>query len=177
MENLNHAQRDILIRIPPWVVDGWESVVAKGEFLSNFVSEHYQAMYSVLFANQRNSFFVILSMILFWPFYAYCFVAVTSASTWIIWLLASVLVGIVQMNFVAYQFFMISVDIFALTLLKTYQVSMRSRAAQFVFFFSNFIMVGGNDVLSSVVLIILCSAFCKNMSLNFSWKLTKSLSR
>ena len=137
MENLNHAQRDILIRIPPWVVDGWESVVAKGEFLSNFVSEHYQAMYSVLFANQRNSFFVILSMILFWPFYAYCFVAVTSASTWIIWLFASVLVGIVQMNFVAYQFFMISVDIFALTLLKTYQVSMRSRAAQFVFFFSN----------------------------------------
>eukprot|EP00531_Pseudo-nitzschia_arenysensis_P006080 CAMPEP_0116155976 /NCGR_PEP_ID=MMETSP0329-20121206/22590_1 /TAXON_ID=697910 /ORGANISM="Pseudo-nitzschia arenysensis, Strain B593" /LENGTH=858 /DNA_ID=CAMNT_0003653037 /DNA_START=260 /DNA_END=2836 /DNA_ORIENTATION=- len=136
MEYFEAEKHEILIRIPPWVVERWESIVAKAEYLSNLVSNQHQAIYSVLIANQRNSFFVILSMILFWPFYAYCFVAVTSASTWIIWLLASVLVGIVQMNFVAYQFFMISCDIFALTLLKTYQVLMRSRAAQFVFFFN-----------------------------------------
>lgn len=140
-EQLEKAKMEILIRIPPQVVEGWEYVVAKGEYFSNLASENYQYMHSVLIANQRNSFFVILSMILFWPFYAYCFVAVTSASTWILWLLASVLVGIVQMNFVAYQFFMISLDIFALTLLKTYKTIMRSRMAQFVFFFSKNIKI------------------------------------
>mmetsp|Transcript_11467 Transcript_11467/g.29007 ORF Transcript_11467/g.29007 Transcript_11467/m.29007 type:complete len:866 (-) Transcript_11467:153-2750(-) len=136
MENLDREKLEILIRIPPWVVEIWEPIVAKCEYISSTVSDHYEAIYSVLFANQRNSFFVILSMILFWPFYAYCFVAVTSASTWIIWLLASILMGIVQMNFVAYQFFMIACDIFGLTFLKTYQVIMRSRAAQFVFFYN-----------------------------------------
>jgi len=135
-EQLERAKMEILIRIPSWVVEGWEYVVAKGEFLSNLVSDYAQSTYSVLIADQRNSFIVILSLILFWPFYASCIVAIASASTWIIWLFASVLMGIIQMNFVAYQFFMISVDIFALTLLKTYQVIMRSRAAQFVFFFS-----------------------------------------
>jgi hypothetical protein len=135
-EQLERAKTEILIRIPHWVVEGWEYAVVKQEFISDFLSEHYQSMYSVLISNQRNSFFVILSMILFWPFYAYCFVAVTSASTWIIWLFASILVGIIQMNFVAYQFFMISMDIFALTLLKTYKVIVRSRVGQSVFFFS-----------------------------------------
>ena len=129
-------KHEILIQIPPWLAEGWEFLVAKGEYLSILVTENYEALHTILIANQRNSFIVILSMILFWPFYAYCFVAVTSASTWIIWLLASVLVGIVQMNIVAYQFFMISVDIFALTSLKTYKVIMRSRAAQFIFFFN-----------------------------------------
>ena len=125
-----------MIRVPGWVVERWESLVGQVEFVSNLVSESSHSTYSVLVENQRNSFFVILSMILFWPVYAYFFVAVTSASTWIIWLFASVLMGIIQMIFVSYQFCMISADIFVLTLLKTYQVIMRSRVAQFVFFFS-----------------------------------------
>lgn len=136
MDKIDPEDVEILIKVPTWVVERWDYVVAKAEFISNFFSEQYQSIYATLIVNQRNSFFVILSMILFWPFYAYCFVAVTSASTWIIWLFASVLVGIIQMNFVAYQFFMIAVDIFALTTLKTYKVIMQSRAAQFVFFFS-----------------------------------------
>lgn len=40
------------------------------------------------------------------------------------------------MCYVTYQFCMIAADIFVMTLLKTYQVIMRSRTAQFVFFFS-----------------------------------------
>jgi len=135
-QHLEQAKMEILIRIPPRAVEWWEYVVMHTQLLSETVSEYAQSTYSIFIANQRNSFFVILSMILFWPFYAYCFVAVTSASTWIIWLFASVWIGIIQMNFVAYQFFMISVDIFLLTLLKTYKVIMRSRVAQFVFFFS-----------------------------------------
>lgn len=127
---------EILIRIPPWAVEWWEYTVEHGQFLSDTLSEYYDSTYSVLIENQRNSFFVILSMFLFWPFYAYCFVAVTSASTWIMWLFASVFMGIVQMNFVAYQFTIISMDIFLLTLLKTYRVIVRSRASQFVFFFN-----------------------------------------
>ena len=128
--------KGIVIRIPPWVVERWESIVDRGQMISDTCTEYSESIWTNLITNQRNSFIVILSMILFWPFYAYCFVAVTTASTWIFWLFASVLMGIIQMNFVAYQFFMISVDIFFLTLLKTYQVIMRSRVAQFVFFFS-----------------------------------------
>jgi len=133
-EQLARDKTEILIHIPPWVVEGWEYAVAQREYLSNIFSEHYQSIYATLIANQRNSFFVILSMILFWPFYAYCFVAVTSASYWIVWLLMSIMIGIIQLNFVAYQFSWISVDIFALTLLKTYKMIVRSRAVQFVFF-------------------------------------------
>jgi hypothetical protein len=128
--------KGIVIRIPPWVVERWESIIDQGQIISDTCTEYSESIWTNLIMNQRNSFFVILSMILFWPFYAYCFVAVTTASGWIFWLFASVLMGIIQMNFVAYQFFMISVDIFLLTLLKTYQVIMRSRVAQFVFFFS-----------------------------------------
>jgi len=127
---------EILIRIPPWVVERREYVAAKGEFISNLFSEYYDSIYSILIIDERNSFLVILSLILFWPLYAYCFVAVTSASYWFLWFFTSLLIGIIQMNFVAYQFFMISVDIFALTSLKTYRMIIQSRAGQLVFFFS-----------------------------------------
>jgi len=129
-------EKGILIRIPPWVVERWEYIVDQIQILSDLGSEYKESIWSTLITNQRNSYFVILSMILFWPFYAYCFVAVTTASTWIIWLFASVLMGIAQMMFVAYQFSIIAADIFLLTLLKTYQVIMRSRVSQFIFFFS-----------------------------------------
>lgn len=132
-EPLERAKMEILIRIPPRVAAYWESAVAHTDYLSGFVAEHCQFASSVL---QRNAFAVVLSVFLFWPFYAYCFVAVTSASTWILWLLASVLMGLIQMNIVIYQFCMIALDIFALTLLTTYKVCVRSRLAQFVFFFS-----------------------------------------
>jgi Patatin-like phospholipase len=126
---------EILITVPPWLVAYWESAVEGGLMANEFITRHSNAVWSFL-RNQRNAFFVVVSMVLFWPFYAYCIVAVTTASTWIFWLFASVLMGIVQMIYVSYQFVMIAIDIFVLTLLKTYQVIMRSRAAQVVFFFS-----------------------------------------
>jgi hypothetical protein len=127
---------EILIQVPPWVVTSWENVVGRAQFASVIITEYSQSLWSVCFQNQRNFVAIALSMFLFWPFYAYCFVAVTTASTWIFWLFASVLMGILQMGYVTYQFCMIAADIFVLTLLKTYQVIMRSRTAQFIFFFS-----------------------------------------
>jgi hypothetical protein len=127
---------EILIQVPPWVVTSWESVVGRVHFVSLTIDEYSRSIWSVCFQNQRNFVAIALSMFLFWPFYAYCFVAVTTASTWIFWLFASVLMGILQMCYVTYQFCMIAADIFVLTLLKTYQVIMRSRTAQFIFFFS-----------------------------------------
>lgn len=126
---------EILITIPPWLVEYWESMIDYGLIVNQFVVRQSLTVWDFL-RDQRNAFFVVLSMVLFWPFYAYCIVAVTTASTWIFWLFASVLMGIVQMGYVSYQFVMIAIDIFVLTLLKTYQVIMRSRVAQFVFFFS-----------------------------------------
>lgn len=129
-------EKGIVIRIPPWVVDKWEYSMDRAQLVSDLLTGYIESIWLNIITNQRNSFFVIVSMILFWPFYAYCFVAVTTASTWIFWLLASVVLGIIQMIFSAYQFFIISCDIFLLTTLKTYQIIMRSRVAQFVFFFS-----------------------------------------
>jgi Patatin-like phospholipase len=127
---------EILIEIPPWVVAWWEYCVERAHLVSLKTTEYSQSMWAVCFQNQRNFVAIALSMFLFWPFYAYCFVAVTTASAWIFWLFASVLMGILQMCYVTYQFCMIAADIFVLTLLKTYQVIMRSRTAQFIFFFS-----------------------------------------
>ncbi|KAG7348548.1 patatin-like phospholipase [Nitzschia inconspicua] len=127
---------EILIQVPPWVVSYWDYTVERLQFMSLKANEYSRSIYAVCFQNQRNFVAIALSMFLFWPFYAYCFVAVTTASTWIFWLFASVLMGLVQMCYVSYQFCMIAVDIFVLTLLKTYQVIMRSRTAQFIFFFS-----------------------------------------
>jgi hypothetical protein len=75
-------------------------------------------------------------MIVFWPLWVYFAVALTTASTWIFWLFASMLLGIIQLVYVTYQFCMITFDVMVLTLLKTYQVLMRSRFSQYIFFFS-----------------------------------------
>jgi hypothetical protein len=75
-------------------------------------------------------------MVIFWPLWVYCAVAVTTVSTWIFWLVASIGLGILQVIFVTYQFIMIAGDVLALTFLKTYQVITRSRIVQTIFFFS-----------------------------------------
>jgi hypothetical protein len=127
---------EILIKIPPWMVSYWDCMVDQAHFVSQTVSDYSKSIWRVCFQNHRNTAVIALSMFFFWPFFAYCFIAVTTAWAWIFWLFASILMGILQMCYVTYQFCMIAVDIFILTLLKTYQVVMRSRAAQFVFFSS-----------------------------------------
>lgn len=126
---------EILIEIPPWVVDTWEFVCQKADITYTLFSKYYNSIWNFV-TYQRNGLWVILSMIIFWPLWVYFAVAVTTASTWIMWLFASLILGIIQVIYVTYQFIMIVGDVMVLTLLKTYQVLMRSRFIQMVFFFS-----------------------------------------
>lgn len=63
---------------------------------------------------------VLLIIIFFWPVFVTLIVTVISASSWVFWLFTSLCVGIVQMLYVSYQFFMIFLDLLMLSALKTF---------------------------------------------------------
>ena len=126
---------EILIQIPPWVVEFWNAACFRSELAYMFLTKQVESVYSLV-TYQLNPLLLILSMFFFWPMWVYIGVTLTTASTWIFWLVASLLLGVIQMVYVTYQFFMIATDVMILTLLKTYQVIMRSRISQFIFFSS-----------------------------------------
>lgn len=126
---------EILIEIPPWAVDIWESLGSRGDAAYRALLVYSQSIVEFV-TYQRNAIWIGLSMIVFWPLWVYFAVAVSTASTWILWMIASILLGIIQVVYVIYQFFMIAADVMILTFLKTYQVLMRSRYINFIFFFS-----------------------------------------
>jgi len=57
---------------------------------------------------------------LFWPVILTLIVSFATASGWLFWLLTSLIFGFVQFFYVIYQFWMISLDIAALTMLKAF---------------------------------------------------------
>uniref|UniRef100_A0A7S4JVP5 PNPLA domain-containing protein n=1 Tax=Odontella aurita TaxID=265563 RepID=A0A7S4JVP5_9STRA len=63
---------------------------------------------------------VLVVVVFFWPVFLTLFLTVLSASSWAFWLLTSLCVGIVQMLYVAYQFFMIFLDLLMISALKTF---------------------------------------------------------
>lgn len=126
---------EILIQIPPWLVQILELAHSKGQVFYGLVTRHFDSIWTFI-TYQWNSLFLMLSMVFFWPMWVYIAVTLTTASTWIFWIFASLTLGLIQMIYVCYQFVMIGMDVMILTCLKTYQVSMRSRTTQFLFFFS-----------------------------------------
>ena len=65
---------------------------------------------------------LLLIIILFWPIVATLFIAISSASLWLFWILTSIVFGIIQLLYVSYQFLMVSLDIMGLCFLKTYAI-------------------------------------------------------
>lgn len=126
---------EILIQIPPWLVEIWDAACFRSEIFYMFLLQHVSSIWSFV-TYQWNSLLLMLSMVFFWPMWVYVAVTLTTGSTWIFWLIASLLLGIIQMIYVSYQFVMIATDVVILTCLKTYQVIMRSRITQYFFFFS-----------------------------------------
>jgi hypothetical protein len=61
-------------------------------------------------------------VVLFWPVLIYLVMAVATAWGWILWLLTSIVFGMIQLTYVVYQFVMISGDICGLSVLKTYSM-------------------------------------------------------
>jgi predicted acylesterase/phospholipase RssA len=69
---------------------------------------------------------IVFLMVFFWPVFVTLIVALTAASTWLFWLVTSLIFGILQLVYVTYQFVMIFSDIVILSLFKTYS-TLRSR--------------------------------------------------
>lgn len=126
---------EILIQVPPWAVDAWDAAQFRGNIIYSGAIRYGASVWDFVFY-QRNAMWLVLSMIIFWPVWVYFAVAVTTASTWIFWLFASITLGVLQVGYVTYQFIMIAGSIMVLTFLKTYQVLMRSWLIQTLFFFS-----------------------------------------
>jgi Patatin-like phospholipase len=126
---------EILIRVPPWAAEVWETIHSHGQAI-HYAGARFGGSVWDFVCYQRNAVWLVLSMVIFWPLWVYFAVAVTTASTWVFWLIASISLGILQVVYVTYQFIMIAANIIALTFLKTYQVLMRSWLIQNLFFFS-----------------------------------------
>jgi predicted acylesterase/phospholipase RssA len=65
---------------------------------------------------------LVFIMIFFWPVFATLIMAFTAASTWLFWILTSLIFGVLQLGYVMYQFVMIFSDILILSLFKTYSM-------------------------------------------------------
>jgi hypothetical protein len=128
------AMVEILIQIPPWAVASWELITSNFHASIQLVSESIASAWALL-QHQQNAWWFLCSVVVFWPLWVTFATALTSAWAWIFWLLASVLIGILQVVYVTYQFIMIALNVVVLTVLKTYQTLMRSRLSSFLFFF------------------------------------------
>ena len=115
----------ILIEFPQWLEDFLDSSRHSSQATIHFCKETISKTYQFLLY-QHNALWFLFSLVVFWPVWVYFAVAITTAWAWAFWLLASALLGIVQVGYVSYQFVMISLDVMVLTSLKTYQVVMRS---------------------------------------------------
>jgi len=69
---------------------------------------------------KSHYFPIALLIIFFWPVVVTLIVALTTASTWLFWLLTSVVFGLIQLIYAIYQFVMIFSDIWILSIFKTY---------------------------------------------------------
>ena len=66
---------------------------------------------------------LIVVAVVFWPLLVSLLYASLTASTWILWLLTSFVLGILQVLYVAYQFVMITADLCGLSVLKSYSMA------------------------------------------------------
>ncbi|KAL7560178.1 hypothetical protein ACA910_016607 [Epithemia clementina (nom. ined.)] len=66
---------------------------------------------------------LLVVVVVFWPLLVSLLYAFMTASTWMIWLLTSFLLGILQVLYVTYQFVMITIDLCGLSLLKSYSMA------------------------------------------------------
>jgi hypothetical protein len=128
---------EILVQIPTWIVAGLD-LAYRYSHVQTFlqvVSDSSTSVWSFL-QYQKNLWGFLVGLVLFWPLWVYFVIALTTASTWIFHLFASVSVGILQVIYVAYQITMIAINVGILTLLKTHHSLMRSRLAHVPFLFS-----------------------------------------
>jgi hypothetical protein len=120
---------EILIDVPPllhkllqWIFEITAYLSLCWSMLMEQCHAIRQQLTSLLNAPPNAFVPLMMVLVLFWPIFIYLIMAFAAAWGWILWLLTSIVFGIIQLSYVIYQFFMISCDIFGLSLLKTYSL-------------------------------------------------------
>jgi general stress protein CsbA len=99
-----------------------------GTISSSSTTTATNAITSTLSTYTSNVIVPIVAIVfVFWPILLSIIMAVVTAWAWIFWLFTSILLGIVQVGYASYQFFMITMDICGISILKTYVVVVRNR--------------------------------------------------
>jgi general stress protein CsbA len=122
---------EILIDVPTFLhpfIEFWMRCWSQGWFFLEVIQNIFlQAQEAVAHlwlqwpSYATNVFVPIVAVVLvFWPILLSLIMAVVTAWAWIFWIITSILLGIVQVGYASYQFFMITMDICGLSILKTY---------------------------------------------------------
>jgi hypothetical protein len=123
------ATMEILLDVPPllakllqWLLEvmahlslGWGQFAERVHVVRHQISSALQVPPGAILP-------LTVVLVLFWPVLIYLVMAFISAWGWILWLLTSIVFGMIQLTYVVYQFVMISGDICGLSLLKTYSM-------------------------------------------------------
>eukprot|EP00978_Attheya_sp_CCMP212_P005172 scaffold11462_cov49-Attheya_sp.AAC.3 len=108
-----------------WSEEGWRSVLDVDmavESVGNAWDQIKTGALDIATTTRNYQYYVPLAVmvVVFWPVVVTLVVSLASASTWLFWLMTSLVFGVVQFVYVLYQFVMISLDILGLSALKTF---------------------------------------------------------
>jgi len=121
---------EFVISVPPylhplveWLGLLWTRLQNGWLLAGNAATECHLAFQRVLALPYSNVFLPVVGIILvFWPILLSLVVAIFSAYAWILWLFTSLLLGVLQVGYASYQFFIIAMDIGGLSVLKAFTI-------------------------------------------------------
>jgi len=96
-----------------WVIQFWDSI-------KKFPDLRFKIDFVLIHQLLWKYWYVVLSVFFFWPVWVNLIIAFATASGWTFWLLTSIMLGCLQVVYASYQFLCITVDIFGLSVLKTF---------------------------------------------------------
>jgi hypothetical protein len=116
------------------VLEQWHRIVSAAQTVGEsiggariWLNESYLHLKNLLLdASTRHYAWGALFLAIFWPVLVTLLMALSAASTWLFWLLTSIIFGFIQLVYVSYQFLMILFDILLLSMLKTYSYIWRT---------------------------------------------------
>jgi predicted acylesterase/phospholipase RssA len=132
---------EIVIDLPAFAhpflewIGGWLAFLAEwwNRSLAALVAARSAAWSALVRLPHGNVLLPVTALLLvFWPLLLTSVMAVVAAWGWIFWLCTSMVLGILQLLYATYQFFMIALDIAGLSVLKSYTV-VRRQAVHFWF--------------------------------------------
>jgi hypothetical protein len=125
---------EILINVPSFlhpvvqlIMRYWSNCWSLVEFLQNYFTAAHEFSSNLWLKWPSSTSYtsnvvlpIVAVVLVFWPILLSMVMTVATAWAWIFWLVTSILLGLVQVGYATYQFFMIAMDLCGLSILKTY---------------------------------------------------------